>query len=487
MPSGTNRTLDGQRLSIWDNEHLAITTGSILAFTIVAFQGLALATIAPVLSEDIGGRNLYGWIFSAFLLPQIVGTVYAGREVDRHSPARIFLIHLVFFAVGCVIAGAAPSVYWLFLGRAIQGLGAGGIAACVYSVVSNAYEDKLRPAILAATSAAWVVPSLIGPAIAGFVAEQWSWRWTFFGLVPMLIVIAPLTLPSYRRIPPNNLAATPDHRLQYAVLLAISTGLFLAGLEIRPWWIGAIVTSIGLLGLVPMLVRLLPEGTFRARPVMPAAIVSRGLGFGGFAVVETYLIFSLKDFGEVSATRAGLILTLTSLLWTAGSWIQSRWDRTGGSVQRPYRLVTGFSLLLVATLGIFLCVLLLQNIWLWVGLVGWGLAGFGIGLAYPTAVSIAFANTRKGQEGAVSSAMLLVDLFAFSIGVGLGGVLLAIAETGGWSTESGAALAMSLGVGMVFFAALAGWRTRAPVVALPHRTEDAESQEANGTNPSPGT
>src|SRR5680860_261550 len=188
--------------SIWDKDHFSITTGSILAFTIIAFQGLALATIAPVLAEDIGGRSLYGWIFSAFLLPQIVGTVYAGREVDRHSPARVFLVHLTFFTVGCIVAGAAPSIYWLFIGRAIQGFGAGGIASCVYAVVSSAYEDRLRPSILAATSAAWVVPSLIGPAIAGFIAEQSSWRWVFFGLLPILFVIAPLTLPSYARIEP---------------------------------------------------------------------------------------------------------------------------------------------------------------------------------------------------------------------------------------------------------------------------------------------
>ncbi len=451
-----------ERASIWDKEHLAITTGSVLAFTIVAFQGLALATIAPVLSEDIGGRDLYGWIFSAFLLPQIIGTVYAGREVARHSPARIFLIHLILFAVGCVVAGAAPSIYWLFLGRAIQGFGAGGISSCVYTVISNAYEDRLRPSILAATSAAWVVPSLIGPAIAGFVAEQWSWRWAFIGLLPILVAIAPLTLPSYARIAPSNLAAGPDRRLQYAVVLAIATGLFLAGLEIRPWWAGVLVASLGVAGLAPMLWRLLPDGTFRARPVMPAAIVSRGLGFGGFAVVETYLIFSLKDFGGASATRTGLILTLTSLLWTAGSWIQSRWDRGGGAGQRPYRLVTGFALLFAATLGIFLCVAVLQDIWLWAGLVGWGIAGLGIGLAYPTAVSIAFANTPSGEEGTVSSSMLLIDLFAFAIGVGLGGVLLALAETTGWSTPSGAALAMSLGVGMVLLSVIAGTRTREP-------------------------
>ena len=71
--------------SIWDTRYLALTVGSILAVTIAAFQGLAVATIAPVLADDIGGRDLYGWIFTAFILPQIIGTVIGGLEADREE------------------------------------------------------------------------------------------------------------------------------------------------------------------------------------------------------------------------------------------------------------------------------------------------------------------------------------------------------------------------------------------------------------------
>ena len=337
--------------SIWDKHHISLTTGSILAITIVAFQGLALATIAPVLADDIGGRDLYGWIFSAFLLPQIIGTVLGGREVDRRSPAHVFLINLILFTIGCLVAGGATSIYMLFVGRSIQGFGAGGISSCVYAVVSAGYEDRLRPSMLAAMSSAWIVPSLIGPTIAGFVAEQLSWRYAFFGLVPILLVIAPLTLPAYARIERKTAPSSEtDNRLMISIGLAMATGLFLVGLELRPWAIGAAVAAIGLAGLVPTLRRLLPEGAFTARPVMPAAIVTRGLGFGGFAVVETYMIFSLKEFGGVSATQAGLVLTVASLMWTGGSLIQARWDRMKGASQRPLRIVVGFSILFAATL-----------------------------------------------------------------------------------------------------------------------------------------
>ena len=91
--------------SIWDKSNLALTLGSILAVTLGAFQGLAVATIAPVLAEDLNGRDYYGWIFAAFILPQIIGTILAGHEVDRRQPAIVFYTSMAIFGIGTLIAG----------------------------------------------------------------------------------------------------------------------------------------------------------------------------------------------------------------------------------------------------------------------------------------------------------------------------------------------------------------------------------------------
>jgi MFS family permease len=447
--------------TIWDDAHRGLSVGLILAMTITAFQGMAMSTVAPIVADEIGARSLYGWIFSGFLLAQIVGTVFAGREVDRRSPAAVLLPALVLFGIGCLIAGAAPSIHVLVLGRAVQGFGAGALGSCVYAVVAAAYSDRLRPSMLAALSSAWIVPSLIGPAIAGFVAESFSWRYVFFGLLPILLVVAPLTLPTFRRIPASRPDAAPDNRLLLAIALALATGVFLAGLELRPWWIGMVVAAVGLVAMAPTLQRSLPAGCFTVRPVMPAAIVTRGLGFGGFAVVETYLVFALKDFGGVSATEAGLVLTITALLWSTGSWIQARWDRASDGAQRTARIVTGFGLVGAGSIALLLSIAVWQVIPLWLAIVAWAIAGFGIGLGYPTTVTVAFAHTPEGENGLVSSSLMLADLFAFSVGVGLGGVLLAVAESADWSTPAATALAMSLGVVLVAGSIVAGARTRA--------------------------
>jgi len=436
--------------SIWQGDLRPVTIGSILAVTIVAFQGLALATIAPILADDIGGRDLYGWIFSAFIIPQIIGTVVGGQEVDRRSPAVVFGVFLVLFGLGCVLAGAAPSIEWFFTGRALQGFGAGGLFASVYAVITLAYHDRMRPAMMAATSSAWIIPSLIGPAIAGFIAEQFNWRLVFFALIPVLMVVAPLTLPAYHRMhgQRGDLTVNPGtrKRLMSAVLLAVATAVFLVGLELEPWYLVATVTATGLIGLVMMLLRLMPEGIFVARPMLAGAISVRSLCFGAFLISETYMVFALTQFGEVSATTAGIVLTAGSLSWTAGSLIQAAWDKRTGTSGRPLRVLIGVSCMTLGIGSMFLTVLVAQDIWIANALPGWVLTGLGMGLAYPTSSTIALSHAEKGSEGKVSSSTLLGDLFASSTGIGLSGVLLAYGLTSDWSAPAATTLAMSLGV-----------------------------------------
>ncbi|MBA2277380.1 MAG: MFS transporter [Chloroflexia bacterium] len=454
---------NGSRPSAWDSEHLALTVGSILAVTIIAFQGLALATIAPVLAEEIGGEALYGWIFSAFLLPQMVGTVVAGQEVDRRSPAVIFLVFMLLFGAGLLVAGFAPNIGVLFVGRGLQGLGAGGMFSCVYAIINAAYEDQLRPMVLAALSSAWIVPSLIGPALAGFIAEQIGWRAVFFALLPLLVIVAPLTLPAYRRFEhPGGEAAigAGRQRVTFSVVLALGSGLFLAGLQIRPWPLGLAAAVVGLALLAPTLWRLLPAGTFVARPMLPAAIAARGLFFAGFLVGETYMVRALKEFGDVSVTVAGVVVTAGSLSWTTGSWLQARLDARTGTAGRPPRVVAGVSLMIAGIGLIFGDVLLTRDIALPVAVAGWMTAGLGIGLAHATCASIAFADTPPGQEGFVASSTLLWDLFTPAIGIGLGGAMIAIGTAGGLTIELASAFALGLAVLLLLLAWASAWRLR---------------------------
>lgn len=453
--------------SIWDSSNIALTTGSILAVTLGALEGLGVATVAPVIADDLQGKDVYGWIFAAFILPQIIGTVIAGREVDRRHPAIVFYTSLAIFGLGCLAAGSAPNIWWLFAGRALQGLGAGGSFATVYAIISGAYDDRLRPAMLAALSSAWILPSLVGPVIFGFIADQFSWRYVFWGLIPFILIIGPLTYPSYHKVrldhDPN--ATGSDRRVPFALVLATGTGLFLAGPDLRPIPLAAMVTVAGLALLIPMLKNLLPPGTFSASTMLGAAIANRSLLFGAFGVTETYMVFSLKEFGGVTTSVAGIVLTVGSLTWTLGSVLQARWDRQKGPESRPGRIRGGNLTMIVGASSILAMVVIFQDIWEIAAAAAWLLAGLGMGLAYTTSTTVAFANAPRGQDGMVSSSTLLGDLFSSSVGVGLGGVLLAATQNFGWSAPASAALSLSLGVAMMMVALVASMRMRRMTVA----------------------
>ena len=187
---------------VWARERRPLTAGLVFAVTLVAFEALAIATILPVVSRHLGDLRLYGWVFSAFLLSSLIGIVLAGTLADRVPLGRPMLAGLILFALGLAIGGTAPSMAVLVAGRAVQGLGAGVVPAVAYVAISRGYPDACRPRMFAVLSTAWVVPGLVGPAIAALVAAAVGWRWVFLGLLPLVAVAGLLVLLALRHVPP---------------------------------------------------------------------------------------------------------------------------------------------------------------------------------------------------------------------------------------------------------------------------------------------
>ena len=74
----------------------------------------------------------------------------------------------------------------LVAGRVLQGLGGGALTVWLYVVVGLVFPAALQPAVFASFAAAWVLPSLFGPALAAFVAQSVGWRWVFLGVVALV-------------------------------------------------------------------------------------------------------------------------------------------------------------------------------------------------------------------------------------------------------------------------------------------------------------
>src|SRR5207247_4519546 len=190
-----------------------LTRGLFRSVTRVASEALAVSTIMPIVARDLGGLDLYGWVFSGFFLGNLLGIVVAGILIDRGSLAGPFVLGIGLFSIGLLIGGFAPAMPVLVAARVIQGFGAGAIPAVAYVSIGRALPEALRPRMFATLSTAWVVPGVIGPSLAGIVAESLHWRLVFLGLLPLIAVAAALTYPAIRSVAPAPAAAEGEHRI----------------------------------------------------------------------------------------------------------------------------------------------------------------------------------------------------------------------------------------------------------------------------------
>ena len=210
-----------------------LTAGLVLTITFVGFESLAVATVLPDVRRDLGGVALYGWVFSAFMLGSLVGIVVAGSRSDAMGPARPFVVSLALFCIGLAAGGFAPSMIVLVVARFVQGLGGGAIAPIAYLAIGRAYPPSVQPRVFAILSSAWVLPGLIGPAIAGAVGDHASWRFVFLGLLPLVVPAGLVTLRPLMRIPPHHDENRVPARLTDAIAVAAGTGLVLAGASLH--------------------------------------------------------------------------------------------------------------------------------------------------------------------------------------------------------------------------------------------------------------
>jgi MFS family permease len=412
--------------SLWRPDRRALTLGLVLTITLVGFEALAISTVMPIVARELGGIALYGWVFSAFFLGSLIGIVVVGGAIDRGGLALPFAVGLGLFAVGLLSGGLAPSMQVLVLARFVQGLGAGTIQPIAYVAIGRTLPESLRPRMFATLSTAWVLPGVIGPAIAGGVGESIGWRFVFLGLLPLIALAGALTLGALRAIGDVPHAIDPattaarQRRLPLALVVALGAGLFLLGLTAQQPVETTVLVALGVTIGIWALRRLTPPGTLTARPVLPAAVLLRGILTCAFFGVDAFVALTLVGWRGLSATEAGIALTAATVAWTGGAWIQAR----GARRWPTYRFVqVGFAVAITGLAGMLL-VLRPEIPWP-VGIVAFGVAGLGMGLAYSPLALIVLREAQADSQGSATSALSLTDSLGTALGTGITGAIVA--------------------------------------------------------------
>ncbi|MGB8960699.1 MAG: MFS transporter [Pseudonocardiaceae bacterium] len=431
------------RSELFGPNRRATTIGVLLLISMVAFEAMGVGTAMPALVADLGALSLYAWPFVAFLAASAFGTVLGGRWCDLAGPRIPLMATPTLFGTGLMVAGTATGMPQLLVGRVLQGVGAGALTVAVYVLIAVVYPERTRPAIFGLMSSAWVLPSLIGPPVAGVVTERLSWHWVFLGLVPVVVLAVGMVVPAVRRLgrpdPDRGIAARRPGLVLAAVGAAVGVST-LTWVSQRPSASAAALAGVTLVALLVSMRRLLPDGVFRVRRGVATVVAARGLLAGVFFTANSYLPLILTSTHHWTLAAAGIPLAVGSLGWSAGS----AWQGHHPDLPRHRLLRVGFILLTAGAAGL----LLVAPAWgmPWLALPFWAVAGIGMGLGFSSVAFLLLQQSGAGEVGFNSSAAQMSDQLTTATLIGAGGALLALIGSPAHALPLLFALLIGLGV-----------------------------------------
>ncbi|MFK4064958.1 MFS transporter [Streptomyces sp. NPDC029674] len=417
----------------------ALSIGIVSVVLLIAFEATAVGTAMPVAARELDGVELYAFAFSAYFTTSLFGMVLSGQWADRRGPLGPLATGIALFAAGLLLSGTAGGM-WLFIaGRAVQGLGGGLVIVALYVVVSRAYPEHLRPSIMAAFAASWVVPSVVGPLVAGTVTEHLGWRWVFVGIPVLVVAPLALALPAIRRTasgpvdPEAPVAAFDRRRIRLALGISSGAGLLqYAGQDLR--WLSLVPATLGAAILVPAVLGLLPKGTYRAARGLPSVVLLRGVAAGSFIAAESFVPLMLVTQRGLSPTMAGLSLAVGGATWALGSYVQSR------PRMEPHRtrLAAG-GMVIVAAAILAAPTVLIESVPVWVVAVAWAFGCYGMGTVIASTSVLLLRLSPPADAGSNSAALQISDGLSNVILLAAGGAAFAALGGGAVGEAHGAA------------------------------------------------
>jgi EmrB/QacA subfamily drug resistance transporter len=318
-----------------------IIAASLLALFLGALDALVMSAAMPTVVADLGGLDLYSWVYSAYLLTRTVCLPIFGKLADIYRTKTLYAVSIVIFIAASLAAGFAESMDFLIACRALQGIGAGGNFALVYIVLADISPPEERAKTLSLGSFVWGLASVLGPTMGGFIVAYFSWPWIFFINVP-LGVLSLVGVSLY-------LVETREKRAKAAIDFAGALTLSLSVLSLLCLFLLAGQTyawsSPPVLGLGAAAIIFgawFYAAERRAKdPILPISFFRRrGFSIGNAAVfMSSFAIFAFFGFAPLfiqgalgkSPVEVGSTVLALSLGWSVGSVVLGRVIRYGGN------------------------------------------------------------------------------------------------------------------------------------------------------------
>ncbi|MET3927150.1 MFS transporter [Devosia sp. 2618] len=317
-------SVQGQWSEIFTPRYATVTLILCLGVALLAFNSFLATVSLPTAVGELGGVALISWALTLFLVFAIVGGAGAALLKHRLGARTALLVSAGVFLIGTLIAASASSMPIVLVGRSLQGLGEGVVAAICFALIPELFPSRLVPKVFGMQAMIWAIAAFGGPAVAGLLTEMVSWRAAFLFSVPLVLIfgvmvafVVPAKSPS-----DGTVMGFPGLRL-----LAIGVGIMLVALAgiAEPLLAAALLMGAAVLLVAAVWLdgrsaeRLMPPDAFR-----PVSVVGTGLWMtllinvagAGSAV---YLVLVLQQMWGYGPTMAGVIAAVMAVAWSASA------------------------------------------------------------------------------------------------------------------------------------------------------------------------
>ncbi|PWC07655.1 MDR family MFS transporter [Mycetocola zhujimingii] len=387
---------------------MLVFIGLMVTMLLASLDQTIFSTALPTIVGELNGVDHMLWVTTAYILATTIVMPVYGKLGDLVGRKGLFIAAIGLFIAGSVIGGLAGDMGWLIAGRAVQGLGGGGLMILSQAIIADVVPARERGKYMGVMGGVFALSSIAGPLLGGWFTEGIGWRWAFWMNLPLgglaiLAAVLFLRLPKIENRKP---------RLDVAgmILLAIaSTCLVL----VTTWggntyeWDSLIIISLIVGGVLSAVAFVFVERR-AVEPIMPlhlfaernfnlttiAGLIIGIAMFGALAYIPTYL----QMVTGVNATQAGYLMIpmLAALLVSSiGSGIlitkygRYKWMPILGT------LIVAVSLVLLSTMT--------PDMEIWVLCSYLAIMGFGLGLAMQVLVLVV-QNTFPASEVGTATA-----------------------------------------------------------------------------------
>lgn len=401
------------------------------SMTVVTMNMTVMATSAQSIVADIGGFELFIWLFAAFSLTSSVVVPIVGKLTDIYGGKRVIVISLALFTISSAVAGAMQTMPQLIAVRAVQGIGSAGVMGSIWIIMAGLWPPAERAKWLGAITAGFTLSGVLGPIVGGVIADNASWRWVFWINVPAGGVALALLWYWYPSIRTRAREAKFDFAGALALCVSASALLYAVtvGGKTYPWASPQIVGLIILSAVATFSFIVIEKRA--ADPVLPLHLFRERIFAGGItaslSVTTTFSVVVVFVPLLVQGARGGTATEASFPLMSMAAGVAIGANAAGQILSRfGYERAMAVGGLLVAAAG--LAWLANLPVDASAGLIFTLTLIMGVGMSFAfTTLHIPVQNAMPDELlGVVTSALQFFRTFGMVIGaVGLGAVLLA--------------------------------------------------------------